>query len=202
MSSPMIFEGRIHAPYFIFVRCGHDLIADQILQKFGLSSYQRNKEVPLFQRYAILADADGWLLLADDWFYTLWHRSSTGTAISELAREYDLFACSVGDCDESFDFLYYESAQLIRKYVCIDPDFRGGSVLEDFGEPMAGEAKAFHHPQALEQPRAIQGKDKLSLVMEIASSLGIRTHFREDEIQIYAPSDWLPLRRLWRSLLG
>ena len=45
-------------------------------------------------------------MVADDWHYTLWHMPSTRPALQALGRGCDVFACSVGDCDRSFDFAY------------------------------------------------------------------------------------------------
>src|SRR5262249_33388438 len=77
------------------------------------------------------------------WYYTLWHMRSTRPTLQALGRSCDVFACSIGDCDHSFDFVYYRGGRLVRQYVVEDPDFRGGRVVENTGEPLPGEAAAF-----------------------------------------------------------
>ena len=126
-------------------------------------------------RYVILADAGKWVLIADDWHYTLWHMSSTRPTLAVFAEHCDVFAGSAGDCDHSFDFLYYKDFHLIRKYVVDDPDFKGGRLVENVGEPLPGESAAFKQ------------SDELKIVLEIAASLGIKTDYTERDLRVYAP---------------
>ena len=53
-------------------------------------------------------------MLADDWHYTLWHMESTRLAIEAIAKFHEIFACSEGDCDRSFDYVYYQDGRLMR----------------------------------------------------------------------------------------
>jgi hypothetical protein len=62
----------------------------------------------------------------------------------------------------------------LRKYVVTDPNSRGGTVVENFGDPLPGESNAFKH------------SDQLRIVLEIATSLGIKTNYTEQEIRVYA----------------
>src|SRR4051812_29631299 len=111
MSESLIIRGRLHAPYFIFVR-GEGRYSDaDLLRLFGLTAYRltnRPTKLPRrLERHVILADDGPWVMVADDWYYTLWHMPSTRPAIQALGQSCDVFACSVGDCDHSFDFVYY-----------------------------------------------------------------------------------------------
>jgi hypothetical protein len=114
------------------------------------------------------------MMLADDWRYTLWHMESTRPAIATLAKSFDIYACSVGDCDHSFDFVYYRDGRLVRKSVVRDPDFRRGRVVENFGDPLPRESAAFKH------------HDESRIVLTIATSLGIQVPFDESHVRIYA----------------
>jgi hypothetical protein len=146
-----------------------------LLHRFGLSTYQPVKPVQRYGRYAILVDEGLWTLIADDWYYTLWHMRSTRPALALLAESCDVFACSVGDCDHSFDFVYYQHSRLVRRYVVTDPEFRGGRVVENVGEPLPGESTAFKQ------------SDELKIVFGIATSLGIKTDYTEQDLRVYAP---------------
>jgi hypothetical protein len=170
-------QGSLHTPYFIFARCAGRYGDDQLLNRFDLGDYLPVTSIPPYGRYAILADDGRWVMIADDWFYTLWHKKTTRPAIEELASQCDVFACSVGDCDHSFDFVYYRNGRLVRKHVVADPDFRGGKVVENIGEPLAGEAAAFEKKD-----------DELNIVLTIAGSLGIKTNYSEGEVRLYATS--------------
>lgn len=177
MANSVFVHGKLHTPYFIFVRCAGVLSDADLLNRFDLSRYKQrpSHDAPDFGPYAILADAAPWKLVADDWLYTLWHKPTTRPAIAELGKRYDVFACSVGDCDHSFDFFYYHNSELVRKYVVDDPDFQGGKVVENVGSRLPGEAAAFKH----------EGEQRI--VLAIAASLGIKTDYTEPDIRIYAP---------------
>ncbi|MCP4359372.1 MAG: hypothetical protein GY796_15265 [Chloroflexi bacterium] len=118
------------------------------------------------------------MLLADNWYYSLWHNPSTRPTIEQLAASFDVFACSVGDCDDSFDFVYYQNAQLVRKYVVTDPHFRGGSVTEDVGKPFPAESDILANTS-----------NQLTMVLKLASSLGIKTDYKDHDLRIYVPPD-------------
>ncbi|MGY8769890.1 MAG: hypothetical protein ACKVH8_15845 [Pirellulales bacterium] len=145
-----------------------------LLERFRQQKYQRAKHAPKPGLYTVLADDGEWTMLADSWHYTLWHRNSTRIAIEELATMYDVFTCSVGDSDESFDFLYYENEILIRKFVVEDPNYNGGSVTENYGSPLPRESEIL-----------ASNSDQLKMVLKIARSLGIKTDYTEDELRIY-----------------
>ena len=57
------------------------------------------------------------------------------------------------------------------------PTFAGGSVVENMGELLTGEAVAFREP------------DGLAIVLAVAASLGIRTSYTEQDIRVCAPLD-------------
>jgi hypothetical protein len=176
MASRLFLEDGLHAPYFIFLQCAGRFTDSQLLTKFGLGRYQpATAEAANRGRYAILADDGPWKLLADDWYYTLWHLSETRPTIEALAQECDIFACSVGDCDRSFDFVYYHQSRLVRKYVVADPHFRGGVVVQNVGYPLPAEAAA------------LQLEDEMKIVLSIAASLGIQTNYTQQNVRIYEP---------------
>jgi hypothetical protein len=175
MTDSLFVRGELCAPYYIFVQCADRCSDSELLLRFGFANYCPTKSLPWAGRYAILASDSQWKMIADDWRYTLWHMPSTRPALQELAQSYDVFACSVGDCDHSFDFVYYQNSRLVRRYVVADPDFRGGKVVENIGEPLPSEAVAFRET------------DEMKIVLKVAASIGIRTDYSEHDIRVYAP---------------
>ena len=178
MTPMRFYNNHLSAPQFIFVRCAEKCDDFDLLQAFGLSTYRRAKWLWCLERYAVLADDGQWMMVADDWRYTLWHMSSTRPAIENLGRNYEVFACTIGDCDHSFDFVYYSGGRLIRRYMVADPDFRGGKVVENFGEPLPGELVAFREA------------DELDIVLKVAASLGIRVNYTKRDIRVYKPAEF------------
>ena len=104
----------------------------------------------------------------------LWHAKSTRATIRDFSLWHDVFACSVGDCDQSFDFIYYADGKLQRKYVVVDPDFKGGEVEIDHGIPFDVELMAF------------MLSDPTNIVLSIASSLEIRLARSPQNLRVYA----------------
>src|SRR4051794_2286582 len=107
MSSSLFPHGELYAPYFLFIRGAGKYADADLLRRFGLTAYRPTRHPERFGRYVVLADDGQWTMVADDWYYTLWHSQVTRSALADLGRTCDVFACSVGDCDRSFEVLYY-----------------------------------------------------------------------------------------------
>ena len=177
MSSPPVAASELHVPYFIFLKCAGRYADADLLHRFGLVNYRRVAAASAneLRRHAILADDGPWTLLADDWYYTLWHLPTTRPLLEELAQQCDVFACSVGDCDRSFDFVYFHDGRLLRKYVVADTNFRGRELFQNIGYPLPGEAAALEHA------------DEAQVIQTIAANLGLRTRYAQSELRYYAP---------------
>jgi hypothetical protein len=173
MTEQLIFDGRLHSPYSIFLRQPHDYSDEDLLTLFGLGAYQLSNNPTHHGRRAILADADGWTLLSDDWYYTLWHMKTTRDVIRKLARSHDIFACTEGDCDRSFDYLYFRNGKLIREYVVHSPGFSDRNVHADHGPQIPGEDD-------------LLVRDGDNIGIDVASLLGIKTRFCDDDLRVYA----------------
>jgi len=178
MNRSLVIHETIHSPYFIFVRCNGALSDAEILDRFGVAKYSAAQFAPRTGLYAILADDGTWTMIADNWHYQLWHRDSTRSAIERIATEYDVFTCSVGDSDDSFDFMFYRNGALVRKYVVTDPDYSGGTISENVGELLELESDILEN-----------NDDQLKMVLELAGSIGIKTNYAEDELRIYVSPD-------------
>jgi hypothetical protein len=174
MTEQLLYDGRLHSPFFIFLRHPHQYSDADVLARFKLDSYQRAPHATRHGRHAILCDSGNWLMLADDWHYTLWHMKTTRPAMEALGTSHELYTCMVGDCDRSFDFVHYKQGRLARKYVVASPHFSDRRVVEDFGTPLPGEA-------------ALLRNDGYNIGIELAETLGIKTRFTMEELRIYVP---------------
>jgi hypothetical protein len=170
----LLFDGRLHSPFFIFIRQPHGYSDFDILANFQLGSYRRSTATSRLGRHAILSAAGNWTMVADDWRYTLWHMPSTRTVLEAIAKSHEVFTCSVGDCDLSFDYAHYQVGNLKRKYVVSSPHFTDRVVVEDFGAPSSDEVQL---PQ--------QAGDNPGI--ELAERMGIQTRFTSDSLRIYVP---------------
>jgi len=114
-------------------------------------------------------------MISDDGWYTLWHMRTTRRAIRKLARLHDIFSCTKGDCDRSFDYTYYRDGKLLREYVVHSPEFSDRKVSVDRGPMLLGE-------------KDILDKDGSNIGIDVAASLGIRTTFEADDLRIFVPA--------------
>lgn len=175
MTDPLLYNGRLHSPFSLFIRKPHGFSDAELLIHFGLDNYQRTSNPTAFPCHAILADADGWILLADDWYYTLWHMKSTQTAIQNLSIDHDIFACSEGDCDRSFDYVYYNKGKLLRELIVHSPNYSDRIVYKEHGDFLLGEAELLLN-------------DGYNIGIELAANLGMKTYFTMDELRVYVPT--------------
>jgi hypothetical protein len=148
-----------------------------LLHRFGLSTYRPTEIFPRLGNYVALADDGEWTLIADDLGYTLWRMPSTRPAIEALGQSWDVFACSIADCDDSFDFEYHRENHLVRRYVAADSGGSAPVVVENFGERLPGESTAFKQAFVL------------NIVLGVAASLGIRTDYTEQDVRVYVPTE-------------
>lgn len=138
---PFLKWGFLHTPFMIFVRSYNTLSDDDFMKALGLRDYQKmSPPLPDFTSHVVFANDTEWTHIADDDLYTLWYSPKTAEVIERYSKSYDIFRCSIGDIDESFEFEYYQNGSLIRKL-----DFKPGAfknskaVIVDIGTKLPGE---------------------------------------------------------------
>lgn len=190
-----ITSGHIHAPYFIFIDGGTVYSDEEAMKLLGIEGFAASSRLEFPNHFLHITDDGRWLHVVDDWLYTQWHSKTIRGRIAKLATKHDIFTCSVGDTDHSFDFEYYRGGVLVRRYVVEDPSYDGGAVTVDFGNPLPGEATAFEH------------SDEVSRVLEVARSVGVEIDHHPERIRSftkpYGGLSWLRSKpSLIRRLLG
>lgn len=175
MKEPHIFHGHLHAPFFIFFRREPRLSDEQVLAHFGLPAHRLTPSVPPFSTYVVLADLGDWTMLADDWLYRLWHLPTTRPAIASLARSRDVFAWSIGECDESFEYYLYTGGELVRQYTVDSPHYNDRIIRIDFGRRPSFETEFFAGDLPIDR--------KLN---QYCLNLGIDTRVTPDQLRIYS----------------
>jgi hypothetical protein len=148
---PFSTQLPVHSPHFIFIEDGQQYADQDLVERFGFvceESFGRDRLLeadinlmdgtmrPTF----VLAEADGWKMIADDWGYSLWHARSTQAVVKELAESNDLLTFSTGDSDEAYDLRRFRDGALVREWI-VDDKFGGGNqrLLNDWGTPLPGE---------------------------------------------------------------
>jgi hypothetical protein len=175
LNYPQIFDGQLHAPFFIYFRRIPRLTDEQILAQFGLTTYRYTKKLQPSSTYAVIADAGEWTFLADDWLYQLWHLPSTRPAIESLATTRDVFAWSVGDCDQSFEYCLYRNGIRVRQYIVDSPSFSDQVIRVNFGEVLPFESELLSAD--------LEITDKMN---QFSAYLGINTIVTQDMLRVYA----------------
>lgn len=180
----LIKNNSFFAPYYIFIKEGHKLKEKELFERLELLDYNLILDkwksdakilLDLKKRYLFLTQVENWTHLMDDWMYTLWHDTNFKDNVTKLSEHFDIFCCSVGDVDDSFDFKYFENGKLKREYIVEDPKFRGGEVTKNFGIPFIGEEIALN-----------KKKEPLDKVLSIAQLVGINTKHQLGKIKCYA----------------
>lgn len=168
------------SPYLIFINGGFWMSDKEIMESLDLDGYklvtdekEREKKEMLSKQYLFLTEDDEWTHLMDGWGYDLWHDKNIRTQLQLLSKDFDIFTCSVGDVDDSFDFHYYTQGEIVREYIVEDPHFKGGHVTKNFGQPFPAETAA------------LQEKEIYAKVTTIAKSLGINLHHTKEQVRVY-----------------
>src|SRR5687768_2423805 len=108
MTAHQIIGGILHAPFFIFIEGGQRYSDKQLLELLDLRGYQPCEAPSIHSRSLAITEDARWTHIADDWFYTLWHSRTIRARIAELGQTHEIFTCSVGDSDHSFNFEYFQ----------------------------------------------------------------------------------------------
>lgn len=170
-----IISGVLHAPYFIFLR-GSPLPTDlDVLGLLGLhrwSGLRNYGRLPLTDDlpggdYVYLGEQGGWLLIADDWFYHLWHRKDRPQLLERLAAGRELVALRRPDVDESYEFVHFREGRRVRERRVDSPHYTDRVVAIDVGTPLPCESEVLY------------ARDPDEIVWTVAAELGVpRTHDR------------------------
>lgn len=170
-STFLVFDGHVHTPYFIFVRHQGRLSDAELLARLGLTGFSRRRmpagERNRLGRGLLMANDAEWTHVMDNWRYQLWSMQDIRQRITRLATEHDVFTCSVGEADDSYDFEYHQGGRLVRKREVVPDRWPSTVKLEtEIGDPLPIEATLWKEAGV---------RDELWILLQIAASLGIET---------------------------
>lgn len=176
------------SPYSIFIKEGPKLSDNKIMVALGLEDYKivsdekERNNIALNKRYIYLTEDEHWTYVMDDLSYTLWYSKEIRKRILLLSNIFEIFSCSIGDIDDSFDFTYFKHGEIIREYVVEDPKFNGGEVVKNVGLPFPIE------------DIALKKTDTLEKVCTIAASFGIKMNQELAQVRVYARHEYVSER--------
>ncbi|MFK8105360.1 MAG: hypothetical protein AB8G15_22800 [Saprospiraceae bacterium] len=179
-----IINDSFFAPFYVFIKAERNLSDEALLQAFDLKAYQlvteeEEREMEHFdKRYLFITEDAEWTHLMDDFCYTLWHLESLSEKLEVLSQRYDIFCCSVGNVDDSFDFIYDKNGKVVRDYVVEDLQYNGGVVVKNEGTPLAGEEKALQIP------------DRYAKVLALAQLIGVNPNHQLQRIRCYGTKEF------------
>ena len=138
---PFLKWGFLHTPFMIYIRSYNTLSDNDFMKAFGLQDYQKlSPPLPASSLHVVFANDAEWTHIADDFRYTLGHSPKTTEVIERYSKSYDIFSCSIGDIDESFEFEYFQNGNLMRKLVFEHDAFKNSkNVIVDIGNKLPGE---------------------------------------------------------------
>ena len=181
---PRIINGRFHSPFFIFIKEGSNYSDCDLLEKLGINNYLPLEGDQQASACLYITEDKEWAHVMDDWYYTLWHMKHLHDKLIDLSLLHDIFTCSVGEMDYSYDFNYYIDGAVVRRYIVQDShcDRSKSVVVENLGPPMHGEELAF------------SCKEELDVVISLAESLGVVIKHDLSTIRCYGVPDLNPPR--------
>lgn len=172
---------RINEPYFsphyTCIKAGFILSDEEILKRLGLDDFRKeikpSDNINLSLNYIYITEDHDWLYILDNWAYEIWHRNFFREKLIELSTDFEIYNFSVGDADDSFDFLYLVNGKIKRKYVVTDPYYKGGKVDINIGESFPIEEMAL----------AI--KDHYQKLKLISTTFGISLTFDKENVRVF-----------------
>ncbi len=175
MERIQINNGVVFSPFYVFIKGVGKLTDKNLLESFGIKNAEIvsdrtgiNKSTSLF-----ITEDSKWIHLMDYWDYSLYHNEIENGYIQKLSEGFDIFTCSVGDSDKSFEFKYFVDGQLIREYMVEGPNYKGGRVARNYGTKLISEESA------------LLNEDELDKVVEIAKGIGIEFEHSKEKIRHY-----------------
>ncbi len=182
----VITNEKIVAPYFIFIKGINEKNDAEVLELLELGEGKLlNPDVTIDikqvdeESSAYLFRNENWIHIIDSWYYSLWHSQMLSDRIEELGKKLEIFTCSFGDVDESFDFRYFKGGKKVREYIVDSPNWNNQVVRVDFGEPLQAELII------LNKRDEVSKDDEIRNILQIAESLGIQLPKSAEGIKCY-----------------
>ena len=151
--------GEVHSPFFLFIRHSSNPSDQDILDALGLGSYGLIEPDDVHRPHVVVGHTEDWTVVADDYFYTLWHAERTTHAIATYAaRVDDAFICRWPDVDETFAFSVWRRGECVRSFDLVKPGWSDPVTLEESGQKLEIETEELASQSAEDRLKTISGE--------------------------------------------
>lgn len=175
---------KFDSGFYTFIKSENKLSDKDLLTRLKIYNYQylpEEKKKEAFQYDSsklYITEVDEWTHVMDDWGFSfrkhLWmHKEKV--IIRNLAKSFEVFQCSIGDSDGSFDFRYYKEGILQREYIIRNKklSFTETYIAKNLGNPFVKEEIALKKP------------GEINKVLSVAELLGIKINHELAKIRSY-----------------
>lgn len=165
------------SPYYIFIKDESELSFLNLLRKYNidykLNIGEANPRLNQFEFYIL--PSDEWIVIMDNWWYSLYHLNKQYQFIDELGDDYEMFQFVVGDSDYSYEFKYHRKGKLVRHYEVSNSSYKKRELKTeiDYGQKLKGEAEYLNEEGEYEK------------VLNIAYKQGVKLHEDPTRIKSY-----------------
>lgn len=171
-----LIDGVLHAPYFVFLRGAPLPTDDEVLKLLfptprsswqGLLGAPSHERVPIpddrapADEHVYIGEQGGWTMIADDWFYHLWHREDRKKLLERLAARWEVFALLLPDVDESYELVHFVEGRRVRERRVDSPHYTDRVVTIEHGQPLPCETEALYR------------QDGAVIVWTVAAAVGV-----------------------------
>ena len=176
-----IYNNIPHSPFFIFINGLTKLNNIEILKFIGFDNVKEVYNIDSLKddNCIYLSTSENWVNIMDNGAYELYYSKKFNDKITELSKTYNIFMCSVGECDKSFEFKFYNNSQLTRHLKVDSPKFDDQITAIDLGTPLKGEVPSNNII------------DELEYVIKLANSLEIDIPTDSNKIKCYDIKNYL-----------
>lgn len=132
-------DGTLLSGHYVFIE--RKPVSDrELLAQIGLvHDLEPGTEAPYGMPDVYLAHDGKWAHVMDGLHYMLWNSRRFSQRLQSIVGEHDVFRCTFGDCDESYDYSYYRAGRLVRAVDVGSPNYDDLEIRRDFGERLPEE---------------------------------------------------------------
>ena len=179
-----IINDRFNSGFFTFIKSKKKISDDELLRRLNIFNYkflpEESKKLNLETDFPKLyiTEVDEWTHIMDDFGYSFMRHLfifREKDIINNLAKDFEIFQCSVDEAYSGFGFSYYKNGRLQRQYVVRNKksSFTETYIAKDYGVPFPNEDSV------------LKENGQLNKVLSFAELAGIKINHELEKIRTY-----------------